>query len=97
VDLEIHTDTSKWGWGAHLLGNKARGVFSYPLRCVSSNQRELLAIFLKVKAFLSLLKGKSLQVKSDNVTSVAYVNLFGERFDSLYALAQELQSLCLAN
>jgi hypothetical protein len=56
-----------------------------------------MAILLEVKAFLSLFKGKTLLVKSDNVTSVAYVNLLGRRFDSLYTLARELQNLCLEN
>jgi hypothetical protein len=49
-----------------------------------------MAILLEVKAFFSLFKEKILLVKSDNVTSVIYVNLLRKRFNSLYTLAREL-------
>ena len=68
------------GWGSCMrsAGQEASGLWeSKAIRYKSSNFRELLAVLRAVKSFAHLLKGKVVQVLSDNVTTVAYINHMG--------------------
>ena len=52
--LQIFTDASKEGWGAHLNEHTARGIWSLPESKVHINYLELKAVFLALKEFQSL-------------------------------------------
>ena len=41
---------------------------------MSSNEREMLAILMALKAFSSLIREKNIQVLTDNISAMAYVN-----------------------
>ena len=72
--LQIFTDASKEGWGAHLDERIARGAWSLPESKLHINYLELKAVFLALKEFQDLCSGSTVLVATDNTTVVAYVN-----------------------
>ena len=52
--LQIFTDASKEGWGAHLDEHTARGQWSLPESKLHINHLELKAVFLALKDFQTL-------------------------------------------
>ena len=75
--LQIFTDASKEGWGAHLNKRIARGSWSVPESKLHINCLELKAVFLALKEFQDLCVGKIVRVATDNTTVVAYINKEG--------------------
>ena len=75
--LQIFTDASKEGWGAHLNEFIARGTWSLPESKLHINYLELKAVFLALKEFQKLCMGKMVLVATDNTTVVAYINKEG--------------------
>ena len=66
--LQIFTDASIEGWGAHLDEHTARGTWSL---------LELKAVFLALKEFQNLCSNKIVLVATDNTTVVSYINKEG--------------------
>lgn len=66
----IHTTTQT-------LNLEASGLWTGEVSFQHSNYRELLAILMGLLSFKELLKGLHVQILSDNITSVAYVNQLG--------------------
>ena len=75
--LQIFTDASKKGWGAHLNEFTARGSWSVPESKLHINYLELKAVFLALKEFQDLCVDKTVLVATDNTTVVAYINKEG--------------------
>ena len=75
--LQIFTDASKEGWGAHLNEFTARGSWSVPESKLHINYLELKAVFLALKEFQILCVDKIVLVATDNTTVVAYINKKG--------------------
>ena len=93
--LQIFTDTSNEGWGAHLGDATARGVWSEPESLLHLNFLELKAVFLALRSFEPLCKDQIVLVATDNMTVVSYINKEGGmRSGSLFALLWRLLSWC---
>ena len=93
--VQIFTDASKEGWGAHLGDFTARGVWSVPESHLHINFLELKAVLLALKRFQHLVQGKVVLVATDNTTVVAYINKEGGmRSGSLCALLWRLLCWC---
>ena len=75
--LQIFTDASKEGWGAHLDEHTARGIWSLPESKFHINHLELKAVFLALKEFRTLCYNKTVLIATDNTTVVAYINKEG--------------------
>ena len=75
--LQIFTDASKEGWGAHLDKHTARGTWSLPESKLHINHLELKAVFLALKQFRTLVYNKTVLIATDNTTVVAYINKEG--------------------
>ena len=75
--VQIFTDASKEGWGAHLGDFTTRGVWSVPESHLHINFLELKAVLLALKRFQHLVQGKVVLVATDNTTVVAYINKEG--------------------
>ena len=73
--LQIFTDASKEGWGAHLNEHTARGTWSLPESKLHINHLELKAVFLAL--FRTLVCNKTVLIATDNTTVVAYINKEG--------------------
>ena len=93
--VQIFTDASNEGWGAHLGDYTARGGWSVPESRLHINFLELKAVFLVLKAFEPVCRGRVVLVATDNTTVVAYINKEGGmRLGSLCALLWRLLSWC---
>ena len=68
--LQIFTDASKEGWGAHLNECTARGTWSIPESKLHINHLHLNAVFL----VQDLCSNNLVLVATDNTTVVAYIN-----------------------
>lgn len=89
----LTTDASPTGWGAHVGGRYFQGVWESG-EDNSSNFRELRAVICALRAAMPEVRGKHLQVMSDNTTTVTYVNKQGgTRSKSLMSLAYDLFSV----
>ena len=75
--LQIFTDASKEGWGAHLNEYSARGAWSLPESKLHINYLELKVVFLALKEFQDLCTHKIVLVATDNTTVVSYINKEG--------------------
>ena len=75
--LQIFTDASEEGWGAHLDNQVAQGLWSLPERKLHINYLELKAVFLALKQFQNTCSGNMVLVATDNTTVVAYINKEG--------------------
>jgi ribonuclease HI len=90
IDIQLETDASGHGWGAVCQGRQAAGVWDKTTSLKSSNYRELLAIILAIKSFAQCLKNKKVQVLTDNISCVAYINQLGGPSSELSRLAEAL-------
>ena len=63
--------------GAYCQGGLTGGRLSQEERRLHINKLELLAALFALKAFLKHVRNTSVLLKSDNVTTVAYINRLG--------------------
>ena len=75
--LQMLTDSSKEGWGAHLNEQTARGTWWLPESKLHINYLELKAVFLALTEFQDLCSDKIDLVATDNTTVVSYINKEG--------------------
>ena len=93
--LQLFTDTSNEGSGAHLGDFTARGVWSKPKSRLHINFLELKAVFLALKSFEHLCRDQIVLIATDNTTVVSYINKEGGmRSGSLCVLLWRLLSWC---
>ena len=93
--LQIFTDASSEGWGAHLDDHTARGTWSVPESKLHINHLELKAVFLALKEFRTLVCDKTVLIATDNTTVVTYINKEGGmKSGSLCALLWRILSWC---
>ncbi len=70
----VSTDASATGWGAMCNGHAAAGLWTGPQLQWHINCLELLAVWLALHRFRTLLHEKHILVRSDNTATVAYIN-----------------------
>lgn len=104
--LSMETDASISGWGAvitqmhrslrqRFTRNTTRGFFSWNVRNMSNNARELLAAIFAMKSFLSRLpsarRGEEqyVLIKTDNMVTASYINKRGGRTDYLSRMMED--------
>ena len=89
--LELWSNASDVGWGAHLDEQFASGLWAPEDVERSINARELLAIESALKWFAPLLAGSLVAVFADNSTAVSCLrNQGGTRSSFLYSIAQRI-------
>ena len=94
IDCQIVTDASGQGWGAHMNGKRAFGVWDSEIRYSASNVREMFAVLAALKSFQNQITGKHVQVLSDNISTVAYLNNLGGSSAQLSKIATATWLLC---
>ena len=96
--IQLETDASGTGWGGTMMGMNASGTWTKDVSFQPSNYRELLAIYKSILSFReNFRRGTHLQILSDNITAVAYVNKLGgsskpmtDIMKSIFTLTHEL-------
>lgn len=93
--IQIATDASSLGFGAQIIGRqeRAQGLWDHHMSNSASNLRELMAVFMALKSFLHLLRKKNVQIISDNVSAVAYINFQGGPSRQLTEVARDIWGL----
>ena len=87
----VTTDACLTGWGGIHEGWSVRGRCSVDLQRFHIHFLELSAVFLSLKHFLPSLMGHHVLVRTDNTTTVAYINRQGGlRSRQLHMLARKL-------
>ena len=71
--LQLFTDPSDEGWGAHLGDCTTKGLWSQPENKLHINILELKEVLLALKEFEPLCRGQAVFVATDNITVVAYI------------------------
>ena len=75
--LQLFTDASNKGWGAHLGDYMAKGVWLESESALHINLLELKAVLLALKRFERLCCNRIVLVCTDNTTVVSYINKEG--------------------
>ena len=90
-DLSLYSDASDVGWGAIVGEHQVSGVWTPSQRELSINLREMMAVQKGLLEFSSLLRGKTIALFCDYVTTVAYLRrLGGTRSQVLFLKAREI-------
>lgn len=97
IQGQLFCDASDSGWGAVYEGQEAAGLWTGPIVHKSINYRELLAVLLGLKSFKDKLRGLTIQIVSDNITTVAFINNLGGNTPELHAIAKEIWSFTTIN
>ena len=93
--LQLFTDASNEGWGAHLGDSIARGAWSPIESRLHINFLELKTVLLPLKSFEHLCRDQIVLVATDNATVLSYINKQGGmKSGSLCALLWRLLSWC---
>lgn len=95
--LLIHTDASQEGWGAYNVQTQETtgGRWSATEFDMSINAKELKAVGLGIQSFCQNMYNDHIQVRSDNVTAVAYIKHMGGTVSTVCNdLALEIWSWC---
>ena len=97
-ELMLYTDASDSGWGASLGSEHLSGWWSRDVSLFSINHRELLAVFLAIRGFLTLLRGRTVSLFTDNTAALSYLRKDGgTRSSTLNTVAQAILRLCEAS
>lgn len=97
VHAQIITDASHLGWGAVYSDKVASGDWNSRVACLTSNEREMLAVLTALKAFAPLLIGLTVQVLTDNISTMAYINHLGGPSPALSNLAMVIWAEAIEN
>lgn len=86
----VTTDASHYGWGGWLRSKDVRGFWTRQEAKRSSNARELHTTVLVVKALRKELCGSTVEIRTDNMTTMAYINHQGGRDSPLTEIVRPL-------
>ena len=95
IDIQIQTDASLLRWGGTDLIRDTAGLWSKSVQFQHSNYRELLAVYMTLQSLCANLRNKVVQVLSDNVTTVAYINRLGGASQQMSDLMTTIWSFAL--
>ena len=89
-DAQIITDASPWGYGAVYDSLKASGFWTRSVSSRCQNYREMMAVLVAIEIFSELLRHKHVQIVTDNMSAVAYINSGGGPSRQLTLLARAI-------
>lgn len=86
----VTTDASSFGWGGWMGKEDVQGFWTRAEAKRSSNKRELHTTVLVVQALRRKLQGSVVEIRTDNLTTMAYINHQGGRDPALTELVRPL-------
>ena len=93
--IQLFTDASNEGWGAHLDQNSTKGLWSDREKRLHINVLELKAVSLALRDFKDQCQNQTVLVATDNSTVVAYINKQGgTRSAEMCALLWKIMTWC---
>jgi len=95
---EIFCDSSDYAWGGVHKSYKTGGEWCLSEITEHINVKEMMAIYLTIKAFLSNLKNKHVKVFCDNTSAVGIINKMGtSKSVTCNLICQNIWQLCKSN
>ena len=97
--MQLTTDASGRSWGGTIVNtpHKAQGFWDRETYQLHSNAKEMLAVLLTLRSLLHIVKGKSIQLLSDSVTTCAYINFQGGAIKTLNIISMNVWDLVIRN
>jgi len=96
-DYTLETDASLTGWGVRYGDSRAHGHWTNEQQVFHINKLELIAIEYGLKTFFKEFRNKSILVRTDNTTAIAYINRFGGcKSPDLHEVAKTIWTWCEA-
>ena len=96
-DIQIQTDASKTGWGAHCGKESTQGLWTTTEKTLHINALELKAVLFAVKAFTKTKEKCHAHIKVDNTTTMTYINrMGGTKSPILTEIAKDLWMYCIS-
>ena len=93
--IQLFTDTSNEGWGAHLEQTSTKGLWSDKEKRLHINVLELKAVSLALQRFKDQCQSQTVLVTTDNSTVVAYINKRGGTHSAdMCALLWKIMTWC---
>ena len=93
--LEIFSDASLRGWGAHCNGENTHGFWSQEEKRLHINQLEIIAAFLALKCFAREVQNCEILLRIDNTTAISYINrMGGVQYVELNQRAKDIWTWC---
>ena len=93
--IQLFTDASNEGWGAHLDQNSTKGLWSDREKRLHINVLELKAVSLALRDFKDKCQNQTVLVATDNSTVVAYINKQGGTHSAeMCALLWKIMTWC---
>ena len=93
--IQLFTDASNEGWGAHLDQNSTKGLWSDREKRLHINVLELKAVSLALRDFKDQCQNQTVLVATDNSTVVAYINKQGGTHSAeMCALLWKIMAWC---
>ena len=93
--IQLFTDASNEGWGAHLDQNSTKGLWSDREKRLHINVLELKAVSLALRDFKDQCQNQTVLVAMDNSTVVAYINKQGGTHSAeMCALLWKIMTWC---
>ena len=93
--IQLFTDASNEGWGAHLDQNSTKGLWSDREKRLHINLLELKAVSLALRNFKDQCQNQTVLVATDNSTVVAYINKQGGTHSAeMCALLWKIMTWC---
>ena len=93
--IQLFTDASNVGWGAHLDQSSTKGLWSPQEKGLHINVLELKAVSLALRHFKDQCQDQTVLVATDNSTVVAYINKQGGTHSAeMCALLWKLMTWC---
>ena len=77
LSINITTDASRRGWGAHCAGVKTQGLWTPEEQKLHINALEIKAVMFAVKAFTKNKSQVNVHHRVDNTTTMSYINKMG--------------------
>ena len=97
VEVQALSDASQTGWGFACLNQEAAGLWDQWLAHHPSNTREMTAVLMGLLTFKDVLCDRSVQVMSDNISTVANIRLQGGPTPELTQIARAIWCVALNN
>ena len=93
--IQLFTDASNEGWGAHLEQTSTKGLWSDREKRLHINVLELKAVSLVLRSFKDQCQNQTVLVATDNSTLVAYINKQGGTHSAeMCALQWKIMTWC---
>lgn len=97
IDAQLITDASQVGWGAILNDKEAQGFWDSAIGSKHSSHWEMWAVLMASVAFRDHVTGKTIQVVSDNISTIAYLNHMGGPSHELIQIANAIWTEAINN